>query len=132
MNTISLIGNLVKDPEARKSGSGMDITALRIAVNAGRKDDSKTLYLNVDTFKALATTALVHLKKGDKVGITGTLYLDTYKAKDGTTRERYYVIANSLDFLSPKNDGKSDDGGMVSAKVGSPDVDVIPDDDLPF
>lgn len=64
------------------------------------------------------------LTKGKKVAVIGAVSVSTYQAQDGSTRASLDVMANEVEFLSPKEQKqeaqKSD--GFVE----------VEDDDLPF
>lgn len=124
MNTVMLIGNLVRDPEARTLANGINLTTFTIAVN-GRGKDADTTYFRVTTWRQLAENCSRFLEKGKKVAVLGSVSLSTYTKKDGTGGASLEVNADQVEFLSPKSEsGEKTDkqSGMV----------VVNQDDLPF
>ena len=124
MNTVMLIGNLVRDPEARTLANGINLTTFTIAVN-GRGKDADTTYFRVTTWRQLAENCSRFLEKGKKVAVLGSVSLSTYTKKDGTGGASLEVNADQVEFLSPKGE-KSDPVDKQSGMV------VVNQDDLPF
>jgi len=101
-NHITLVGNLVKDPEVKKVGK-KNKTDFTIAVDRfGGKDKDKAVdYFNVVSWGKLAEICGDYLKKGKKVLVDGRVQIRTYKQDD----ERKWiteVIADNLKFLTGK------------------------------
>ena len=73
------------------------------------------------------------MKKGNKVAIVGSLQNRSYEDKDGVKRTVTDVIANEVEFLTPKNaQGDEGDAPMVSSKRERPQLEAIDDNQLPF
>ena len=124
MNTVMLIGNLVRDPEAKTLANGINLTTFTIAVN-GRGKDADATYFRITAWRQLAENCSRFLEKGKKVAVLGSVSLNTYTKKDGTGGASLEVNADQVEFLSPKGEnGERTDkqSGMV----------VVNQDDLPF
>lgn len=121
MNKLMIIGNLVRDPESRSLPTGVNLCTFTVAVNGRKEDDVQ--FFRVTTWRQLAENCQRFLSKGKKVGVVGAVSLNTYTAKDGTTKASLEVNADEVEFLSPKNES-------VDAKSGMTVVDTP--DDLPF
>jgi single-strand DNA-binding protein len=96
---ITVIGNLVRDPEQK--GSGATVTSMRIAsterVNDnGQWRDGDTAYFNVACFKTLGDNVMSSLKKGDKVVVNGKLKYREFERKNGDKGHDYEIIANEI------------------------------------
>jgi single-strand DNA-binding protein len=94
LNKVILIGNLGKDPEVRRMGSGDPVVNLRIATSESWRDKQtgerreKTEWHSVVIFNdQLAKVAEQYLRKGMKVYIEGQL--QTRKWTDQNNQERY-------------------------------------------
>ena len=120
MNKLMIIGNLVRDPESRSLPTGMNLCTFTVAVN-GRKDEVS--FFRVTAWRQLAENCQRFLAKGRKVAVTGAVSLNTYTAKDGTTKASLEVNADEVEFLSPRDES-------VDAKSGMTVVDHP--DDMPF
>lgn len=132
MNHVSMIGRLTKTPDIKQTTSGKNVCAFTLAVNRRYKDaDGKTTadFFTVQAWEKLAELCARYLDKGSKVFISGELRNRSYEAKDGTKRTVTEIIANEVEFLSPKSE---------SAPAGSAAVppvekwEQVEDSDLPF
>ena len=141
VNTYICTGNLTRDPELRAIPSGTSVAKLRIAVNGRRKDGQtgewvdKPNFFDVTVWGKSGENAAKYLSKGRLVLVKGRLDWQSWE-KDGQTRQRVEIIAESVTYLpSGKGDGKGETGGdeppadapePIAAAVGGGD------DDIPF
>ena len=131
MNRAILIGNLTRDPELKTISNGAAVCSFSIAVN--RKFTSsdgtrQTDFFNITAWRALGENCAKFLKKGSKVGIVGEIQTRTYEASDGSKRYVTEIVADEVEFLSPKQS----DGQMGGSGAPEPDMQPISDDNLPF
>jgi len=153
INRVVLVGNLTKDPELRATAGGLAVCTIRIAVNTRRKKGDtgewveEPNYFNVVSFGAQAENVARFLAKGRQVAVDGRLSWSEWEAKDGGgKRERVEVIADSVQFIGPR-EGGGGGGGEYSAPAPSqsptqnagsdiPDAwsggTATADDDIPF
>ena len=126
MNYVSMIGRLTKTPDIRQTNTGKNVCTFTLAVNRRYKDaDGKTTadFFTVQAWGKLAELCARYLDKGSKVFISGELRNRSYEAKDGSKRTVTEIIANEVEFLSPK------------AEPATPPVEEwqqVEDSDLPF
>ena len=121
MNKVILIGNLTKPPELRTTGSGTSICTFSIAVNRkyrAQDGSQSTDFFEIVVWRKLAENCARWLDKGKKVAVIGELQTRSYEAKDGSRRHVTEIVADEVEFLTPKQDAN----GFI-------DVD---DEDLPF
>ena len=106
MNIVHLIGNLCSDPDFRVTTSGKSVCAFRLAVNRRKKSEGQpeTDYFRVTAWSGLADNCQKYLKKGKKVLVSGPVSVTTYQNRDGQFRAVMEVIADEVEFLSPKED----------------------------
>jgi len=126
MNRIFIIGNLCKDPELRTTPSGVPVCTFTIAVNGRKPED--TQFFRITTWRQTAENCQRFLAKGRKVAVTGAVSLNTYTAKDGTTKASLEVNADEVEFLGG-NRSDADDTGLKVPEGFTP---VDPGSDLPF
>jgi single-strand DNA-binding protein len=122
MNKITLIGNLTHDPEVRSTNSGVTVVTFTIAVN--RKfsvpdGERPTDFFRINAWRQLGESCGRYLAKGRKVAVIGELQARTYEAKDGTTRMSLDVVADEIEFLSPKL--QRDDSGYENQAASAPE-----------
>ena len=136
MNSLTIIGNLTRNPELRTTTTGKQVCSFTVAVNRRRSEgqEQEADFFRVSVWNQMAEVCQKYLAKGRKVAVVGPVRLTTYTAQDGTTRANMDVLAESVEFLSPKGEGdqgqeaqtvqaqKPDNGGYV----------VVDTDDLPF
>jgi len=121
MNRIFIIGNLCKDPELRATPSGVAVCTFTIAVNGRKPEDAQ--FFRITTWRQTAENCQRFLAKGRKVAVTGAVSLNTYTAKDGTTKASLEVNADEVEFLGGQTQQQTD------TKAGFVPVD---DEPLPF
>ncbi len=152
INRVVMTGNLTADPELRSLPSGTSVCSLRIACNTRRKDGStgewvdKPNYFNVTVWGAQGENAAKYLSKGRPVAIDGRLEWREWEAQDGTKRQATDIIADSVQFLSSREDAAGSGGGFTGGEasqgtdvpVHEGDFQPAPvagssgDDDIPF
>ena len=137
MNKVIIVGNLTRDPELTTTPSGVAVCRFAIAVSrdyASADGSRETDFFNVTVWRGRAENCGKYLKKGNKVAVVGSLQNRSYEDKDGIKRNVTDVIANEVEFLTPKNAQSSDetDGGAVSARRERPPLEAIDDNQLPF
>lgn len=127
MNKITLIGNLVKDPELNTTPNGITVCRLSIAVDRKKTAERQTDFFNIQAWRGLGDICAKYLSKGKKIAVVGELQARTYEAKDGTTKMSLDVQADEVEFLSPKDEEpkhkpSTQDDGFTT----------LESDDLPF
>ena len=126
MNYVSMIGRLTKTPDIRQTNTGKNVCTFTLAVNRRYKDaqgNATADFFTVQAWEKLAELCARYLDKGSKVFISGELRNRSYEAKDGSKRTVTEIIANEIEFLSPK------------AEPATPPVEEwqqVEDSDLPF
>lgn len=106
MNQLTIIGNLTKAPELRVTNSGREVCNFMVAVNRRQKDangNNLADYFRVSAWDERAKVCATYLSKGKKVCVVGAVGVNTYTGNDGVTRAQMEVIANMVEFLSPKD-----------------------------
>lgn len=138
MNKIFIIGNLTRDPEMRTVGSGASVCSFTVAVNRRRANSAEAGQPEADFFRVSAWRQLGEncnrfLAKGRKVGVTGTLTLQTYTGNDGQQRYSLEVQADEVEFLTPRSEqGEARPMQSSSPAPQSGGFVQVDDDDLPF
>lgn len=127
MNKVFLIGNLSKDPELRTTNSGKSVCTFSIAVNRRKdKDGNSTAdFFSIVAWRQLAELCGKYLAKGRKVSVVGELQNRSYEANDGTKRYVTEIVANEIEFLTPKGESKE----QANFAEGFTEIDGS---DLPF
>jgi single-strand DNA-binding protein len=153
INRVVLTGNLTHDPDLRSLQSGMSVCKLRIACNTRRKNNStgewedKPNYFDVTVWGAQGENCARFLSKGRPIALDGRLEWREWEAQDGSKRQSTEIIADSVQFLSSREDGQGGGGGGFTPRsdvpvnesdfqqVGAPagnGAATASDDDIPF
>lgn len=115
MNSVSLTGTLVRDPEMKDRGE-RKICELRVAETGGRKD--APLYVSVSTYGRQAETCGEYLSKGRHIAVSGQLRFREWQADDGSKRSEHSIAADRVDFLASPQKGRGKGGGRPSGNGG--------------
>lgn len=120
MNNLTIIGNLVRNPELRTTPQGKKVCSLDVAVNRRRQVEGQPEadYFRVNAWNGLAESCAKYLAKGKKVAVTGSVSLSK-REHDGKFYASLEVFAEEVEFLSPKD-------------TGNQPQEVEPDADFPF
>ena len=135
MNKVILVGNLTRDPELSETPSGVAVCRFAIAVSrdyANADGTREADFFNVTVWRSRAENCGKYLKKGSKVAVVGSLQNRSYEDKDGVKRNVTDIIANEVEFLSPKAQGEDGDTTVVSTRRERPQLEAIDDNQLPF
>ena len=135
MNKVILIGNLTRDPELTETPNGVAVCRLGIAVSrdyASADGTRETDFFNITVWRG-AENCGKYLKKGNNVAVIGRLQTRSYEDKDGIKRNVTDIVANEVEFLTPRGAQLDDDSApVVSTKRERPQLEAIDDNQLPF
>lgn len=130
-HSVTLIGNLGRDPEMRYMPSGAAVTNFSVATSKKWTKDGnsheETIWWRVAAFGKTAEACNQYLVKGSRVLVVGELKPDAsgnprvYKRNDGEAAASFEVTALTVKFLSAKGEG----GGHDQAQ-GESEEDSIP------
>lgn len=108
INSVSLSGNLARDPEIKTSGSTI-ICSFCIVVDDNVKNRSTgewervPNFFDVTVFGRYGDAVAQRLHKGAKVFVDGKLHYSTWQAQDGSKRSRVSVYADTVETASQPN-----------------------------
>lgn len=125
MNRLTIIGNITRDPETRVTQSGSSVCTFTVAVNRRGKNDEADFF-RVSAWNKLAETCQQYLAKGRKVAVVGPVSVSTYTGQDGNTRATLEVMAQDVEFLTPKGETQK----PVPAQNNG--YQEVTDEELPF
>ena len=99
-NTVTLTGNLTKDPELRYTTGGRGVASFGLAVNrryqVNGEWQEQVSFFNVVAWADLGENAAASLHKGNRVMVTGRLEQRSYDTREGEKRNITEVIADDL------------------------------------
>lgn len=148
-NKVILIGNMVADPELKKTQSGVSVTSFRIAV--GRRftrqgEQPQADFIDIVAWRNTAEFVTRFFTKGKPILVCGQLQTRTWTDANGQKRYATEVVADEISFVGNKNDGGGSNYGGYNAPApgqsdpqpnysSAPDAgfeDLSADDELPF
>ncbi|NHN55868.1 single-stranded DNA-binding protein [Calidifontibacter sp. DB0510] len=99
--TITIVGNVVAEPESRTTRNGDPLVNFRVAVNPRYKDnrtgewkDGTTEYYRVTAFRRLATNIDRSVRKGEQVMVVGRVETNTWTGNDGGQHSSMQIVAS--------------------------------------
>jgi len=142
-NSVVITGNIGREPECRQTASGTSVLSFTVAVNERRKNsqtgewDNYTNWVDVAMFGNRAASLSQMLHKGMKVCVQGRLRYSQWE-RDGQKRSKLDVLADEIDFMSPKQQPRQQSGYQGDAQYVQAETYETPqqggyyDDDCPF
>ena len=136
MNKVFLVGNLSSDVDKKTTSTGVSYCRFAIAVNrrfAKQGDESAADFFNILCWRGLADTCANNLVKGRKVAITGSIQINKFQGQDGTSRQSIEIVADDVEFLTPKDGARATSDGADSNEPIAPEEDTtVAEGDLQF
>ena len=155
LNHIVIMGRLTRDPELRRTGSGIAVASFTIAVDRdfAPKDggERETDFIDCVAWRQTGEFVSKYFTKGRMIVVSGRLQIRSWTDKDGNKRRSAEIVADNVYFGDSRRDGDSTAsyGGNVygsapaagsyggyAAPSGAPasDFAMLDDDDaqLPF
>lgn len=136
LNRTILIGRLTADPSLRYTPSGVAVATFTLAVDRNFKNSNgerDTDFIPCVVYRQQAESCAEYLSKGKMASVDGRIQVRSYEGQDGQRRWVTEVIADNVQFLSPK-DNSSTKGQPARTSSGAEyGHEVSMDDDtIPF
>jgi single-strand DNA-binding protein len=101
--TITIIGNLVNDPELRYTPTGQAVATFRVASTPRYMDratnewkDGDSLFLSCNVWRQAAENVAESLQRGMRVIVSGRLRQRSYETKEGEKRTVYEIEVDEV------------------------------------
>ena len=120
LNHITIMGRLTRDPELRRTGSGIAVASFTVAVDRdfGSKDggEKETDFIDCVAWRNTGEFVSKYFTKGRMIVVSGRLQIRNWNDKDGNKRKTAEVVADNCYFGSTKNDsgGSNNNSGYSS------------------
>ena len=131
-------GRLSRDPEHRTTPNNISVTTFTVAVQRkfAKEGETKADFIPIVTWRVLADNCAKYLCKGSKVGVIGAIQTRQYDDKNGVRRYVTEIIADEVEFLSPKNENHQvPDAGPSADELFNDELaafEPVDDSELPF
>ena len=133
MNKIILTGRLTRDPELRKTTSGVAVTQFSLAVTRDFKNQEgeyEADFINCVAYRKLAETITTYTQKGDKLGVDGRLQIRNYDNSEGNKVYVSEVIVNGIEFLEAKKEKSASNEEVSGIDASNEDIDPFQEEQM--
>ena len=121
LNHITIMGRLTRDPELRRTGSGIAVASFTVAVDRdfGGRDggEKETDFIDCVAWRQTGEFVSRYFTKGRMAVVEGRLQMRDWTDKDGNKRRSAEVVADNVYFGDSKRDAESA-GGYSSGYTG--------------
>ena len=140
-NLVVLTGRLTADPELKTTPNGIPVTSFSIAVDrrySRNAEERQTDFINIVAWRSNAEFITKYFKKGNLIGIEGSIQTRRYQDSNGNNRTAFEVVVNNTQFVESKKSAAPGSADSEPASFSNADVNDFADlgdatdDDLPF
>ena len=110
LNHIVLMGRLTRDPELRRTGSGVAVASFTLAVDrdyAAQGAEKETDFVDIVAWRNTAEFVSKYFTKGRMAVVSGRLQIRNWQDKEGNKRRSAEIVAESVYFGDSKRDGQN-------------------------
>ena len=113
LNHITIMGRLTRDPELRRTGSGVAVASFTVAVDrdfSGRDGgERETDFIDCVAWRQTGEFVSKYFTKGSMIVVSGRLQIRSWTDKEGNKRRTAEVVADNVYFGESKrnSDGSS-------------------------
>ena len=147
LNHITIMGRLTRDPELRRTGSGVAVASFTVAVDRdfGNKDggERETDFIDCVAWRQTGEFVSKYFTKGSMAVVSGRLQIRNWTDKEGNKRRSAEVVADNVYFGESKRNSDGNAyaapaangfGGYSAPSAPASDFAMLDDDDaqLPF
>ena len=151
LNHIVIMGRLTRDPELRRTGTGVAVASFTVAVDRdfGKNEngEKETDFIDCVAWRQTGEFVSKYFTKGRMAVVSGRLQIRSWTDKDGNKRRTAEVVADNVYFGDSKREGESTGsygayaapaapsfGGYAAPEAPASDFAMLSDDDaqLPF
>ena len=151
LNHIVIMGRLTRDPELRRTGTGVAVASFTVAVDRdfGKNEngEKETDFIDCVAWRQTGEFVSKYFTKGRMAVVSGRLQIRSWTDKDGNKRRTAEVVADNVYFGDSKREGEATGsygayaapaapsfGGYAAPAAPASDFAMLSDDDaqLPF
>lgn len=101
MNSVNLVGNIVRDWELSTTNTGKIVAKNSIAI---RINKDKSIFIPLKAWNGTATLLSDYSSKGNKIAISGSIDIDTFESEDKSKLNYFtYVLVDKVTFCERKD-----------------------------
>lgn len=140
LNVVAILGRLVADPELRQTPAGVAVCRFTVAVDRSfvrQGEQRQADFIDVVAWRQQAEFVAKYFRKGNMIGVDGSLRTGSYKDNNGSTRKTVEITANNVSFAGSKNQspgGAAQAAPLQTYAQGAADdfAEISDEEDLPF
>jgi len=151
LNHITIMGRLTRDPELRRTGSGVAVASFTVAVDRdfGKNENGEreTDFIDCVAWRQTGEFVSKYFTKGRMAVVSGRLQIRNWTDKEGNKRRSAEIVADNVYFGDSRRDDQSGSsygssfsapasnyGGYAAPSNPASDFAMLDDDDaqLPF
>jgi single-strand DNA-binding protein len=128
-NSITLVGNVTRDPELRFTPGGQPVAKFGLAVNRRYQQNGEwkeqTSYFDIVAWGSLGENVAVSLSKGSRALVTGRIEQRAYETREGEKRSAVEIVADEIgpslrwaQAAIERNERRTGDGGSGGGYSG--------------
>ena len=120
LNHITVMGRLTRDPELRRTGSGVAVASFTVAVDrdyTAQGQEKETDFIDCVAWRQTGEFVSKYFTKGRMIVVDGRLQIRSWKDKDGNNRRTAEIVADHCYFGDSKTD--SNQGGYSAPAPSS-------------
>ena len=96
-NTVTVVGNVTRDPELRFTPNGAAVASFGLAWNRkGQNDEEVVSFFDVTCWSGLAENVAESITKGSRVVVYGRLDQRSWENQDGERRSKVEIVADDV------------------------------------
>lgn len=124
LNHIVIMGRLTRDPELRRTGSGIAVASFTVAVDrdfSGKDGGEKeTDFIDCIAWRQTGEFVSKYFTKGRMAVVSGRLQIRSWTDKDGNKRRSSEIVADNVYFGDSKRDGDSGNSSYGGNQYNAP------------
>jgi len=133
LNSVAMIGRLVKDSELKYTKGGVPILSFTVAVNKSVKDPGgsyvdKASFLDCILWGKLGESIGKYMTKGKRVAVDGEIEQQRWETSDGEKRSKMQIVARGLQIIDSDKRENQKPRELVQDDL----VHKVFSDDIPF
>lgn len=131
LNTITIMGRMTRDPELRRTESGIAVASFTLACErdyAPQGGEKETDFIDVVCWRNTAEFVEKYFTKGRMAVVSGRLQIRGWTDREGNKRRSAEILADRVYFGDAKRDGDAQDSKSDFTEISNDEE----DEDLPF
>lgn len=124
LNTIIIMGRLTRDPELRRTGSGLAVASFCVAVDRDwpnkETGEKETDFIDCVAWRQTGEFVSKYFTKGSMIVVSGRLQIRSWVDKDGNKRKTAEIVADNVYFGESKKDKPTNNDYFGESKKDKP------------